>query len=137
MLTYSELIRIPDFHGRLEYLRKGGIVGDPRFGAYRYLNQSFYRSVEWRRFRNQIIVRDGACDLAHPDYEIADKTDLVIHHLNSISIDDLINRSPILLDPENVVTTTLRTHNSIHYGADSLAYNSFVERRPNDTCPWK
>lgn len=133
---YSELIQIEDFIKRYEYLKIGGAIGAITFGHDRYLNQIFYRSPEWIRFRNQIIIRDQGCDLAHLDHEITKK--IIIHHLNPITKEDILNRSPNLFDPENVVCTSLRTHNAIHYGDDSLLeIYKITIRRPNDTIPWK
>lgn len=133
--TYSELITIPTFNGRYEYLKLGGVVGESTFGFDRYLNQIFYNSEEWKSLRRYIIVRDNGCDLASIDHEIIGS--ILIHHINPIEIKDIINRSDILMNPEYLITTQLSTHNAIHYGNDKLLIKDFVERRPNDTCPWR
>ena len=144
--TYSELITIPTFEERYEYLRLDGKVGKETFGYDRYLNQVLYNSPEWRRFRDEIIVRDNGCDLAHEDYEIKSWIDengkikhqlIIIHHINPITIEDIKNRNPMIFDPENVITTTLNTHNAIHYGDKSLLLTGPIERTRNDTCPWR
>ena len=134
--SYSELIKIPTFKERYEYLRTGQIVGDPTFGSHRYLNQNFYRSPEWKAFRSRIIVRDNGCDLAHPDFKIHGQQ-AYIHHLNPITIEDILEHRKCVLDPENVITTTFLTHQAIHYGSDTLLPSLPVERLPNDTCPWR
>lgn len=133
--TYSELISIPDYKDRFDYLKIDGFVGDVTFGFDRYLNQKFYRSTEWRTFRRGIIIRDAGCDLAHPDYQI--KGLILIHHLNPLSIDDIKNLRPCVLDPENVVCASKLTHNAVHYGDFELLPTGPIERSPNDTCPWR
>lgn len=133
--TYSELIRIQTFEERYQYLKLGGKVGEETFGFRRWLNQEFYHSDAWLRFRDKIIIRDNGCDLAVKDYEIRDS--IIIHHLNPISYDDIVNHNPCVFDPDNAVVTKLSTHNAIHYGDESLLVKPPVERKKNDTCPWR
>lgn len=144
--TYSELITLPSFEERFEYLKLDGQVGKETFGYDRYLNQILYNSQEWRCFRNEIIIRDNACDLACEDHEISSWRDengrirgqkILIHHINPITVDDVINRSSIVFDPENTITTILSTHNAIHYGDESLLPKVPIERSKNDMCPWR
>lgn len=128
-------MELETFEDRFEYLKLGGGVCEDTFGGDRYLNQIFYRSKEWRDFRYKIIVRDNGCDLAHPDRPIPGM--ILIHHLNPITRDDIINRSPCLFDENNVVCVSKDTHNAIHYGSLQSANNySFTERSQNDTSPW-
>ena len=133
--TYSELIQLPTFEERFEYLRLDGSVGQATFGYDRYLNQILYNSPEWKRFRRDIIIRDNGCDLACGGYEIRGR--IIIHHINTISIEDIVNRNPMVFDPENVITTTHNTHNAIHYGDKELLVTVPIERSANDTCLWK
>ena len=134
--TYSELIQIDDFDKRFDYARIGGGIGRETFGWDRYLNQTLYKSPEWRRFRQRVIVRDCGCDLAFPDRTIGGI--ILIHHLNPITKEDILNRAPCLFDFENVVCVSRLTHNALHYGDDSyLELYRMIERKPNDTCPWK
>lgn len=133
--TYSELIALPTFEERYEYVRLGGRIGDETFGSDRYINQTFYTSYEWRRFRRDIIVRDMGCDLAMEDREIGGL--IVIHHLNPITVDDIWRRSEFLMNPEYVVCVSDNTHKAIHYGDESLLITAPVERYKNDTCPWR
>lgn len=134
--TYSELILLPTFEERYKYLKLDGHVGEDTFGFDRYLNQAFYRSTEWKRIRREIIVRDNGCDLAHPDREIVGP--IYIHHINPISMKDLTDQTDYLRDPENLVCVSYNTHQAIHYGStELLTPTELVERRPNDTCPWK
>lgn len=144
--TYSELINLSTFEERFKYLQLNGQVGKETFGYDRYLNQILYNSQEWRRFRNKIIIRDNACDLAHEDHEIPSWKDIngrirgpkiLIHHINPITVDDVINRRLNVFDPENTITTILSTHNAIHYGDESLLSKAPIERSKNDTCPWR
>lgn len=132
---YSELMLLPTFQARYQYLRLNGEVGKETFGFDRYMNQFFYRSPEWRRVRDFVITRDEGCDLGIPGREIFGR--IVIHHMNPIRPEDIRNRSDLLLDPEYLITTIHDTHLAIHYGDEHLLFQEPVERRPNDTCPWK
>lgn len=132
---YSELIQIPTFEERFEYLRLDGQVGVDTFGSDRYLNQIFYKSPEWKKIRDEIIIRDQCCDLAMPGYDIYGP--VLIHHLNPITKEDILSRTDLLLNPEYLVCTIQSTHNAIHYGDVNLLITNPIERKPNDTCPWK
>ena len=132
---YSELIKIEKFEDRFDYLSLDGTVGAETFGFDRYINQVLYTSSEWRNFRRDIIVRDNSCDLAHPDYQL-DKY-IIIHHINPLPIKAIETRSSAIFDPENVVCTSHRTHNAIHYGDKGQLPKDPIERFRNDTCPWK
>lgn len=133
--TYSELITLPTFKERYEYLRLGGRVGEDTFGFDRYLNQAFYKSEEWCSIRDHVITRDNGCDLGMEGHEIFGR--ILIHHMNPIRKEDIINRSDILLNPEYLICTIKNTHDAIHYGDESLLVIAPVERRKNDTCPWR
>ena len=133
--SYSELIRIPTFLERFRYLQIGGKVGADTFGHDRYLNQILYRTTEWKRFRNRIILRDQGYDLGCEGYEIFGK--VLVHHINPITIEDILRRDHKILDPDNVISTCLDTHNAIHYGDESLLITDPIERKPNDTCLWR
>ena len=133
--TYSELITIPTFEERFEYLQLKGSVGKDTFGYDRYLNQVLYRSPEWKRLRNQIIIRDGGCDLACDGYDIYDK--VLIHHLNPITVEDVLTRSRKVFDTDNLVCVSHSTHNAIHYGDVDLLVTGPIIRTKNDTCPWR
>lgn len=135
--TYHELITLPDFRSRYEYLKLSGHVGETTFGFDRWLNQRFYKSDAWKRIRDRIILRDDCCDLAMPGHEICKR--VLIHHMNPLSINDIKEMSDFLLNPDYLVCVSHKTHNAIHYGADFDALFDFElrERRPNDTIPWK
>lgn len=133
--TYSELITLPTFEERYRYLKIGGKVGEETFGIERYLNQEFYKSDEWRSIRREVIIRDSGCDLAILDREI--RCRIIVHHMNPITIDDIISKSDFLLNPEYLICTTKNTHDAIHYGDESLLVKPPVERFANDTCPWR
>lgn len=133
--TYSELLTLPTFEERFEYLKIDGIVGEETFGFDRYLNQIFYKSKEWRSIRNYVITRDGGCDLGIDGREI--RGPILIHHMNPISKEDILSRSDILLNPEYLICTLKNTHTAIHYGDESLLIKDPVVRKKNDTCPWK
>lgn len=135
MKTYTELIALSTFKERFDYLKLNGKIGEETFGFDRYLNQQFYRSQEWKKIRNQIIIRDNACDIAHPDFPIAGR--IYIHHLNPITSEDIINHTRYLVDPEFLVCVSYDTHYSITYGDEGLLPSGPVERKPNDTCPWR
>lgn len=133
--TYSELKRLKTFEERYEYLRLKGEVGKDTFGFDRYLNQAFYKSPEWKAVRDQVIVRDNGCDLGIAGHDIYGK--ILIHHMNPILPNDIINSTDILLNPEYLISTILSTHNAIHYGDKSQLIDAPIERRRNDTCPWR
>jgi len=132
--TYSELCQLETFLERFEYLKLKGAVGEATFGYDRYLNQRLYRSSRWRSTRNSIIVRDEGCDLACPGYEIHGR--LLVHHINPITVEDLIDERDIVYDPRNLVCVSHRTHQAIHYGDQSLLPKPLVVRHPGDTTLW-
>lgn len=134
--SYHELILLPTFKERFEYLKLNGMVSDPTFGGHRYLNQFLYRSPIWRSIRNKVIIRDNACDLADPLYDLGSNR-AYIHHINPITIEDIKNGSSIVFDLDNLITCSMQTHNAIHYGSEDGLPKLPVERTPNDTCPWK
>lgn len=135
-ILYSNVIKIDSFIERFRLLKLKGTIGEETFGSDRYLNQKFYKSTEWSDLRNYIITRDKGCDLAFPDREIVGS--IYIHHLNPISIKDVVYKSEFLLDPENLICCSFQTHQAIHYGDESLLIpDKIVERCANDTIPWK
>ena len=132
---YSELSTIPTYEERFKYLQLKGTVGNDTFGYDRYLNQILYNSPEWKRLRNQIIIRDNGRDLGCEGYEIYGR--ILIHHMNPITVEDIVSRDPIVFDPENLICVSHNTHNAIHYGDENLLIMAPVERTKNDTCPWR
>ena len=147
MRRYSELIRLPTFKERYEYLRIGGLIGESTFGFERFLNQALYTSQRWRNLRNQIIIRDNGCDLAMEGYDILPSysnskskrnfNPIIIHHMNHLTREQMRDPTEEIFDPEFLICVSLQTHNAIHYGDASLLPRQPIERRPNDTCPWK
>lgn len=133
--TYSDVILLPTFDERYLYLLIGANVGEETFGYDRYLNQLLYRSSKWKSFRHKVITRDNGCDLAIDGHEI-DKY-AVVHHITPITKSDILHDNPCLYDMNNVITVTDKTHKGIHYGNKSLYKPVFVERTPNDQCPWR
>lgn len=137
--TYTELIAIPTFFERFDYLKLNGSIGEVTFGFDRWINQNFYRlDADWKKVRQKVIIRDNGCDLGIPDRQIPNGSRIIIHHINPITIDDIKRRSSKLLDMDNLITTMDSTHNAIHYGDSSLllTYEPVI-RSPNDTCPWR
>lgn len=132
--TYSGLSRLSTIEERFNYLIMRGQVAHQTFGSDRWLNQDFYQSREWRQVREQVIVRDMGCDLGVPGYEIYEG--LLVHHMNPISAEDLALGTPIILDPEYLITTSKKTHNAIHYGDRTLLPSVPVERTFGDTRLW-
>ena len=133
--TYSELITLPTFEDRYSYLQLNGAVGKDTFGFDRYINQQFYRSKEWQRIRDEVIIRDNACDLGMEGYEIHGR--IYVHHMNPIMVQDIQSNSDYLMNPEFLICTTHRTHNAIHYGDENLLARAPIERTKNDTCLWR
>ena len=135
--TYSELMTIPTFEGRFEYLRLNGRVGESTFGSKRYLNQILYKTDDWLSVRDKAIIRDNGCDLAMPDREIKKPMKVLVHHIDPITIEDVANNNPKVFDLENLITTSHITHEAIHYGDKNLLIKDPILRTANDTCPWK
>lgn len=133
--TYSEMCELTTFEERFDYLSLSGKVGVETFGYDRIFNQKFYNSAEWKRIRNFVISRDLGCDLGVEGYDI--QSGIIIHHMNPITLADINDRADILLNTEFLITTSMITHNAIHYGDASQAVRKLTERSPNDTCPWK
>lgn len=134
--SYSELKRLKTFEERFEYLKLDGRVGEATFGYDRIINQMLYKSLRWTvETRPKIIVRDNGCDLGAEGRMI--NGPIIIHHINPITVDDILNDDPKVYDPDNLISTCLLTHNAIHYSNDSILMKDPVTRRPNDTCPWK
>lgn len=129
--SFSELSQLETFDERFRYLALKGRVGDVTFGHERELNQEFYHSYQWKRVRRLVLIRDDNCDLGIPGYDIY--SGLHIHHMNPVTIDDLMDGNPEVLDPEFLISTTQETHNAIHYGDERQLPRSFTERRPGDT----
>lgn len=132
---YKELKRLKTFQERYDYLRVGGLIGDSTFGFERYLNQMLYSSPQWRKVRDEVIIRDNGNDLGIDGFQIFDH--IVVHHMNPITIEQVEEAASEIFDPEYLICCSTRTHNAIHYGNSSLLPQLPLERRPNDTCPWK
>lgn len=132
MKTYLELITFPTFEERFNYLKEDGVIGYETFGNQRFLNQEFYGSSDWKRVRREVITRDGGFDLGIFGLDIIGR--VYVHHIDPITVDDILNRNPKVLDPNNLITMSENTHKLLHYGEEQC---SFIERTPNDTCPWR
>ena len=137
MRTYRELILLPTFEERFEYLKLNGGVSNETFGFDRMLNQVFYKSPVWEKIRREVILRDNGCDLGIPGFEVQGK--VLVHHMNPISIDDLLDGTDILMDPNYLITVSHDTHNAIHYGTEptTAKYEGYAERTPGDTLLWR
>lgn len=133
--TYSELITIPTFEERYEYLRLNGKVGEDTFGFDRWLNQVFYKSDAWLKVRDKVIIRDNGCDLGIPGREIYGR--ILVHHMNPILAKDILDRTDYLLNPDYLICTSKNTHDAIHYSDSSILIVAPIERTLNDTCPWR
>ena len=133
--SYQELIKLKTFEERYDYLKLKGVVGASTFGSDRYLNQALYNSKEWKRVRNDILLRDEGCDLGVQDREIFKSP--IVHHMNPITIENIENRDDCVFDPENLITTSFSTHNAITYGDNSFLVRLPSVRKKGDTCPWK
>lgn len=131
--SYSELIKLPCYNDRLQYLRTFSKLYDETFGANRYLNQAFYHSAEWLRVKRDVIVRDNGKDLGIPELDILGR--ITVHHLNPITLEDIVNRNPLILDPENLICCSHETHMKIHYA--QKPHEEYTPRSENDTCPWR
>lgn len=134
--TYSELITLPTFKERFNYLKLDSLVGKETFGYDRYINQQLYqRNPRWKKARDIVIIRDNGCDLGVEGYEIFGK--IIVHHMNPITLDDILNDRDWIYDPEYLICTIHNTHNAIHYGDEKLLMTGPIVRTKNDTCLWK
>ena len=136
MRTYQELIQLPTFKQRFDYLKLDARIGEDTFGFDRWLNQYFYRQPEWRRIRDQVIVRDKGNDLAMDGFQIG-RRNLIVHHMNPITKRDILDRNEDILNPDYLICVSRLTHQAIHYGNEDLLPAEPVDRKPFDTCPWK
>lgn len=132
--SYTEMSRYSTFEERFEFLSLKARIGQETFGFERWMNQTFYRSLEWRELRHEIIARDNGCDLGMPGFEIHER--IIIHHIVPMTVDDLESGNDLCVDPENLITTTHNTHNAIHWGDRSLLRVAPPERKPGDTQLW-
>lgn len=132
--SYEAMIKIPTFEERFEYLKLSGRIGESTFGYERHLNQTFYTSPEWKKFRRAVIIRDNGCDLGMEGYEIYDR--IIVHHINPITPDDIEERAYMLMDMDNAICVSMGTHEAIHFGDSALLPKPLVQRMPNDMCPW-
>ena len=135
--TYSEMINLPTFQERFEYLKLTGTVGSATFGSDRWLNQLFYKNELWKKLRRDVMLRDGGFDLGIRDPNLEIRGPVYVHHMNPIEAVDIVDRSEYLLNPEFLICVSANTHQAIHYSSYDLAAKSPVERTPFDTCPWK
>lgn len=132
--SYAELVKRTAFLSRFRYLMLGGTLGAATFGYDRPLNQGFYASRDWKSVRDQVIVRDDGCDLGMPGHGIHDR--VLVHHMNPISVNDLVHFNDDILNPEYLICVSTRTHNAIHFGDEKQLPQPIVERRPGDTDLW-
>ena len=132
--SYCEMIKFGSFEDRYEYLKLNGRVGDTTFGGHRYVNQEFYHSDPWLSVRDKAIIRDNGCDLGIEGRDI--EGSIIVHHIVPITLDDIIEMRPHVLDLNNLVCVTKRTHDAIHYGDKSLLLQLPPERFPGDTKLW-
>lgn len=132
--TYQKLIKLKTFQERFQYLKLCSLVGEETFGFDRFINQNFYKSMEWKQLRDQIIVRDNGLDLGCSGFQIYGK--IIIHHMNPIAQEDIKKQSDYLLNPDYLISTSLPTHNAIHYGSNDVLDNMPKTRHKYDTCPW-
>lgn len=133
--TYTDLIALPTFKERYDYLKLGGTIGEQTFGSKRYLNQKFYHSNEWKKFKQAMIIRDNGCDLGVSGFQINGR--IYLHHLNPLTLEEILEHPEAAMDPNNVICTTFDTHNAIHYGELDISKYEPIVRTKNDTCPWK
>lgn len=132
--TYEELNSIERYEDRYEYLKLNGTVGEITFGYDRWLNQVLYHLPEWQAARIKVISRDEGNDMGHPDHPIAGR--VIIHHMNPVTRVQIIDKDPILMDPQYLICVSDSTHRAIHYGDENQIDKPFTERKPGDTKLW-
>ena len=132
---YTELSKLPTFNERFNYLKLDGIVGEETFGYDRILNQLLYKSKKWKKVRDEVLIRDNGGDLGLEDYPINGRA--IIHHMNPITVEDVLNDKPEIFDPEYLITVSNSTHNAIHFSNENNLQKDPIERTQNDTCLWR
>lgn len=132
--TFSKVSKFKKFEDRFKYLSLCGVVGNQTFSGHRYLNQILYQTEKWKRTRREVILRDNGCDLSHPEYPINGR--IYIHHMNPITIEDILEERPCVFDLENLISSSFKTHNLLHYGTKEYFPEHPVNRKKNDTCLW-
>ena len=132
---YTELSKLTTFNERFNYLKLDGIVGEETFGYDRILNQLLYKSKKWRKVRDEVLIRDNGGDLGLEDYPINGRA--IIHHINPITVEDVLNNKPEIFDPEYLITVSNSTHNAIHFSNENNLQKDPIERTQNDTCLWR
>lgn len=134
--SYSELIQYNNFADRFHYLQLNGNVGEETFGNYRYLNQILYKSPEWRSRRAKVIARDNGNDMGLYGFPI--KGAIYVHHINPITVEDILERNPIVFDMDNLISLSFDTHQAITYCDDTIISSMVPNVRTQyDTCPWR
>ena len=132
---YTELSKLTTFNERFNYLKLDGIVGEETFGYDRILNQLLYKSKKWRKVRDKVLIRDNGGDLGLEDYPINGRA--IIHHMNPITVEDVLNDKSEIFDPEYLITVSNSTHNAIHFSNENNLQKDPIERTQNDTCLWR
>lgn len=133
--TYSELSKLRTIEERYSYLKLGGTVGEETFGFDRWLNQMLYKDPKWKAVRDEVIIRDNGCDLGVEGYGIGGR--IYVHHMNPVTVDDILYHFEDLVNPEYLISSSKRTHDAIHYGDKELLPKDPITRTKNDTCPWR
>lgn len=133
--SYTELSKLKTFNDRFNYLKLDGVVGEETFGYDRILNQVLYKSAKWRKVRDKVLIRDNGNDLGIEGYQINGR--VIIHHMNPITVDDVLKEREWIFDPEYLITVSDLTHKAIHYSNENILPKEPVERTQNDTCLWK
>lgn len=126
--SYSELIKLDSFQERLDYLK----LLDNNATSPRHMSEQFYKSHAWRSIRKNILRRDMGFDLGINGVYI--NGIMLVHHINPINESDIVYQTQKLLDPENLITVSINTHNLIHYNQEEKEV--WVERTPGDTILW-
>lgn len=126
--SYSEMLEFESFDERLEYLK----LLDNNVLSPRHMSIQFYKSHLWKVTRQSIIDRDLGFDLGV--FGVYVNGGIIVHHINPIDEFDIIHQTDKLLDPENLITTSIDTHNRIHYNRNEKV--EWTERTPRDTILW-
>lgn len=136
--NYTELSKLKTFDERFDYLVLDGTVGEELFTPYeRWLLHQFYTSGEWHAIHDKVAIRDNGCDLGIKGCDISGS--IYVHHMKPLTIDDLLNRTKYLTDPEYLISMSFKVHQAITYGLKykDAGNNKPIVREANDTCPWR
>ncbi len=131
--SYTTTLLKKNFFEKYIYLKTFQEIFCTTFDNKRFLNQELYSSSKWKRVRRDVIIRDNGCDLGVPGMEIVGR--IVVHHINPITPEDILNDDPKVFDMENLICCSFDTHERLHFGLPPKQMEPTI-RQEGDTKLW-